>query len=90
MDWKDYVIVGGALFLLFGGGIYTHYRRKGQGAVEEGPSGGYVIDDLRRLGTAVATVGGRAIAEGGKVKRGGAMHYSARATRKQLHNVGAA
>jgi hypothetical protein len=92
MDWKDYVIIGGALFLLFGGGIYSHYRRKGQGNITAGPatdnSNGVFIDDLRRLGTAVATVGGRAIAEGGKLRTRGAMAYTARESHKGMHLAG--
>jgi hypothetical protein len=90
MDWKDYVIIGGALFIMFGGGVYTHYKRKGRGQVAQEPSGGMLIDDLRRMGTAVASVGGRAFAEGGKLARSGAMAYVDRSTRKQLHNVGSA
>jgi len=88
MDWKDYVIIGGALFLLFGGGLYSHYRRKGGGQIQQAGQGPVIIDDLRRLGTAVATVGGRAIAEGGKLQRQGAMWYTARETQTGLHNVG--
>jgi|WetSurMetagenome_2_1015567.scaffolds.fasta_scaffold25843_8 hypothetical protein len=89
MDWKDYVIIGGALFLLFGGGLYTHYKRKGEGQVQSGPAGdAFFIDDLRRVGTAITTVGGRAIQEGAKLKRDGAMAYSNRQQRGQLHLVG--
>lgn len=91
MDWKDYVIIGGALFILFGGGLYTHYKRKGQGPVAEGPqppSSGVYIDDLRRLATAVSSVGGKAIAEGGKLRAQGAMAYTERRERKDLHLAG--
>ncbi len=88
MDWKDYVIIGGALFLLFGGGLYTHYKRKGQGNVPAAPTTGPFIDDVRRLATAVSTVGGKAIAEGGKLVRDGAMMYTARTERRNLHLAG--
>jgi hypothetical protein len=89
MDWKDYVIIGGALFVLFGGGVYAHYRKKGEGQIQAEPTGPVYIDDLRRLGAAVSTVGGKAFAEGGKLMKSGALKYVARSERKQMHMVGA-
>lgn len=91
MDWKDYVIIGGALFILFGGGVYAHYKKRGQGIVPAQPTPGtpgVYIDDLRRLATAVSTVGGKAIAEGGKMARDGAMAYMDRRERKSIHLAG--
>lgn len=96
MDWKDYVIVGGALFLLFGGGLYGHYRGKARGDILAGPQGGtgggvggVVIDDVRRLATAVATVGGKAFAEGGKLVKRGGLAYQNRQEHKRMHLTGA-
>jgi hypothetical protein len=90
MDWKDYVIIGGALFLLFGGGVYGHYRTRAKGQIEAEPTGGgTVIDDVRRLATAVSTVGGKAFAEGGKLIKRGGLAYTARREHKSLHLTGA-
>jgi hypothetical protein len=90
MDWKDYVIIGGALFLLFGGGVAIHFSQKGRGNVNATAGGAAIIDDVRRLGVSIVTVGGKAMAEGGKLAREGAMRYANGTEANQLNMVGGA
>ncbi len=90
MDWKDYLIIGGALFLLFGGGVGLHFYTKGKGNVPSGPTGGAIVDDPRRMGVAITTTGGKAFAEGGKLIREGASRYIATRQLKEMQLVGGA
>ncbi len=91
MDWKDYAIIG-LVLLVVGVPIGVHFHHKGRGDLRKHPQNtdGTIIDDARRLGAAITTVGGRTIAEGAKAMKMGSLKYNTRLHMKEQQQVGGA
>jgi hypothetical protein len=89
MDWKDYALITAAVLLLAGPlGVHFYYR--GKGRVQKGPQGDNLIDDNRRIGTMLSLVGGRALSEGAKLQKRGALRYANDQDNKAQQQVGGA
>lgn len=90
MDNKDWIIIG-LLLLAFGGplGVHIWHQRQrtprvavsnvgGRGPLADTVPGAPAIDDGRRIGAAIGTVGGRAFTEGAKAGVTGGKAYGSR------------
>jgi len=75
MDGKDWLLVVAAL-VIFGGPVGHAIWRRSRGTVSAQPGGETMINDVTRLGMAVTTTGGRALAEGAKLLKYGALRYA--------------
>lgn len=89
MDWKDYALIIAAI-LIVGGPVGVHFYHRGKGQVAKQPGGEGLIDDKRRLGTVVSLVGGRALQEGAKLQKFGALRYANTQSGKDQQQVGGA
>jgi hypothetical protein len=88
METKDYVIIG-LVLLVIGVPIGVHVYHRGKGKLRKMPRNpDSVIDDNRRLGTAIAAYGGKTIAEGGKLAKYGSLRYHNDSENKNQQHVG--
>ena len=96
METKDYIIVF-LILVVIGGPLAVHVHHKGKGSLRKGPQntsdagvGGIIINDTRRLGMAVAAVGGKVVAEGAKLLKRGSLAHDNREEDKKQQKVGGA
>lgn len=89
MDGKDWLLVLAAI-VIFGGPVGHAVWKRSRGNIHKSPAGETFLTDYSRLGSAVTAVGGRALAEGAKLMRFGALRYTNDQTQKDMQKVGGA
>jgi hypothetical protein len=88
MDGKDWLLVVAAL-VIFGGPLSHALWKRAGGQVTRQPQGDLLMTtDTIRLGTAVTSFGGKAIAEGAKLTKYGASYYNNTAENKANQKLG--